>query len=334
MPIKPRSSPRHESPLSTRREREAAAARVQTLRTQLALFDAATTDGVFGAMSTRDFLVESLARAEQELLEYTLDVVAQETRHQRRHADRARDLDDLLQEVMSSVCAESLNLSEADDLHGHLAWRVRWSLKRSIAVRLGMSLGDLDTYQIMRRNTRHLAERYRREPTATEIAADLDLPFAKVHRLVWSVATALLIEASTTAVTPETSETLPDPGALDPLDALLLREQEASKAHEVSSLLKSLTPVEEKVLRMRFEIEDSPQVTPEQVDEDFEVTRERIRQIAAKFRPKLHRPSRKQQRPTSLDTTSVQTVSPSGQGAVPIESRLPLGPPDDTGSQR
>jgi RNA polymerase primary sigma factor len=131
-----------------------------------------------------------------------------------------------------------------------------------------------------------------REPTPDEIAKRMDIPVAKVRKVLRIRQTPISLE---TPIGEEgdthLAELIQDPAAISPADAVInlnLKEQ-------TSNLLHTLTPREEKVIKMRFGLEDGLEHTLEEVGQYFEVTRERIRQIEAKALRKLRRSSRRHQ---------------------------------------
>ena len=150
----------------------------------------------------------------------------------------------------------------------------------------------------MKKTNSQLLHKNGRDPTAEEIAAELDMPVDKVREILRVAQEPVSLE---TPIGEEEDSHLgdfiPDDDALAPADAasmLLLKEQ-------LGDVLKTLTPREEKVLSLRFGLEDGHPRTLEEVGKEFNVTRERIRQIEAKALRKLRHPSRSKKLKDFLD---------------------------------
>ena len=157
------------------------------------------------------------------------------------------------------------------------------------------SQGDRST---AKKTNSQLLHKNGRDPTAEEIAAELDMPVDKVREILRVAQEPVSLE---TPIGEEEDSHLgdfiPDDDALAPADAasmLLLKEQ-------LGDVLKTLTPREEKVLALRFGLEDGHPRTLEEVGKEFNVTRERIRQIEAKALRKLRHPSRSKKLKDFLD---------------------------------
>jgi RNA polymerase primary sigma factor len=140
------------------------------------------------------------------------------------------------------------------------------------------------------RTSRQMVQELGREPTADELAKRMDIPVAKLRRVLKIRQTPISLE---TPIGEEgdshLAELLEDRAAISPADAVVsvnLKEQ-------TSRVLRTLTPREEKVIKMRFGLEDGSEHTLEEVGRYFAVTRERIRQIEAKALRKLRHPSRR-----------------------------------------
>jgi RNA polymerase primary sigma factor len=139
------------------------------------------------------------------------------------------------------------------------------------------------------RTSRQLVQELGREPTSEEIASHMDIPVAKVRRVLKVAQEPISIE---TPVGEEDDSHLgdfiEDSDQVSPAEAVINLNLRAQTAQ----VLKSLTPREEKVIKMRFGLEDGSEHTLEEVGQSFAVTRERIRQIEAKALRKLRHPSR------------------------------------------
>jgi len=141
------------------------------------------------------------------------------------------------------------------------------------------------------RTSRQLVHALGREPTATEIAKQMDIPPAKVRKVL------KLMQAPVSLETPigedgdfRLSNVIEDRAIVSPAEAVI----NVNLKEKIAQTLRSLTAREEKIVRMRFGLEDGTEHTLEEVGELFAVTRERIRQIEAKALRKLRHPSRSQ----------------------------------------
>ena len=147
----------------------------------------------------------------------------------------------------------------------------------------------IETINKLIRTQRSLVQEYGREPTIEELAERLDIPAARVRRVQKIAQEPISLE---TPVGEEEDSHLgdfiEDRHAVNPADAVIDRNLK----EQTASVLKSLTPREEKVIKMRFGVGDGSEHTLEEVGQNFAVTRERIRQIEAKALRKLRNPSR------------------------------------------
>ena len=174
----------------------------------------------------------------------------------------------------------------------YATWWIRQSISRAIAdhartIRIPVHM--VETINRVARANHELLQELGRDPTAGEIAHRLHLPLEKVEEVMRVSQDPISLE---TPVGEEDDSHLgdfiPDDEAYEPADAAayaLLREQ-------LAGVLKTLTPREEKVLCLRYGLTDGKMHTLEEVGEEFNVTRERIRQIEAKALRKLRHPSR------------------------------------------
>src|SRR5262249_32802052 len=145
----------------------------------------------------------------------------------------------------------------------------------------------IETINKLVRTSRQLVQELGREPTSEEIAKRMDIPVSKVRKILKIAQEPISLE---TPIGEEEDSHLgdfiEDKAVVSPSDAVInLKEQ-------TSSVLKTLTPREEKVIKMRFGLDDGSEHTLEEVGQSFAVTRERIRQIEAKALRKLRHPSR------------------------------------------
>jgi len=138
-----------------------------------------------------------------------------------------------------------------------------------------------------------------REPTSEEVARRMDIPVGTVRKVLKVAQQPISLE---TPVGQEEdsrlSDFIQDTASISPADAMIrvnLKEQ-------TTSILRTLNPREERIIRMRFGLEDGSEHTLEEVGQKFQVTRERIRQIEAKALRKLRHPSRSRRLRTFVDT--------------------------------
>jgi len=175
----------------------------------------------------------------------------------------------------------------------YATWWIRQAITRAIAdqartIRIPVHM--IETINKLVRTQRALVQEYGREPTPEEIARKMGIPVAKVRKVLKIAQEPISLE---TPIGEEEDSHLKDfiedRSAISPVEAVIhvdLREQ-------TQSVLKSLTPREEKVLKLRFGVgEAGSEHTLEEVGQSFAVTRERIRQIESKALRKLRHPSR------------------------------------------
>jgi len=147
----------------------------------------------------------------------------------------------------------------------------------------------IETINKLIRASRHLVQEYGREPTPEEIAQKIDLPVDKVRKVLKIAQEPISLE---TPIGEEEDSHLgdfiEDKAAVSPLEAVI----NINLSGQTEEVLKTLTPREERVLRLRFGIGDGCDHTLEEVGQQFDVTRERIRQIEAKALRKLRHPTR------------------------------------------
>jgi len=147
----------------------------------------------------------------------------------------------------------------------------------------------IETINKLTRTSRSLVQELGREPQAEEIAKRMDLPVSKVRKIMKIAQEPISLE---TPIGEEEDSHLgdfiEDRTAISPIEAVLV----SNLRDQTRKVLKSLTPREEQVLRMRFGVGDGSEHTLEEVGRSFNVTRERIRQIESKALRKLRHPSR------------------------------------------
>ena len=174
----------------------------------------------------------------------------------------------------------------------YATWWIRQSITRGIAdqcrtIRLPAHVSESIAQVI--RTSRYLARQIGREPTSEEIAAKMELPVDKIRHLIRVTRDPISLELPVgDDETSRLGDFIADKGEVSPADAAI----EMDLVQNVRKVLATLTPREEKVVRMRFGIGDGIDRTLEQVGQEFHVTRERIRQIEAKALGKLRHPSK------------------------------------------